>query len=318
MIYCFAEISPDSFQASLQKVWHFFETGGWSMVPIVLCSFAAVTLVIFKFLDLRTANVAPKELCRTLGRVEDMIAAGKLQELNRSIRTQDSVLSRICQHALLGTHRSKESAERSTESMAREEVSRLERGIPALEVIFTIAPMVGLIGTVGGLVSIFGSFGARGAGPDQAALISKGISEALNTTIAGLAVAVPCYIFQSFFSRKLEALALRMGTLTNALISAVYQTETDAPPAAIPSPPAKSTAPPPIPAAPTITAPKPQNGRLQNKKPAESELENGSSQTGLDYPERPTPRPQKVKAEQKNHADDEDHSGDDQPSSDDE
>ncbi len=41
-----------------------------------------------------------------------------------------------------------------------------------------------------------------------AQMIAKGISEALNTTIAGLAVAVPAYIFQSFFSRKLEAMAL--------------------------------------------------------------------------------------------------------------
>ena len=201
------------------------------MLPIVLCSMVGVTLVIFKFLDLRSSVVAPPELCATLTRVEELVEAGKLAELNRSIHRNESVLSRICEHALLTTHTSKESAERSTEGMAREEISRLERGIPGLEVIFTIAPMVGLIGTVGGLVSIFGTFGARAAGPDQAALISKGISEALNTTIAGLAVAVPCYIFQSYFSRRLETLALRMANLANGLISAVYRAESEPQPA---------------------------------------------------------------------------------------
>jgi biopolymer transport protein ExbB len=182
-----------------------------------------VTLIIFKFLDLRTGNIIPQNLCRSLQSAQDMASTGQLTELQRALRTNKSVLSRICQHALLSTHGDKASAERSTEAMAREEVSHLERGIPALEVIFTIAPMVGLIGTVGGLVSIFGSFGSRSGGPEQAALISKGISEALNTTIAGLAVAVPCYIFQSYFSRRLEKQALRMGTLTTGLISAIYR-----------------------------------------------------------------------------------------------
>ena len=236
-----AETTPGSFQESLEKVWHFFAVGGWYMLPIVLCSFAAMTLIIFKFLDLRKSAVVPGELCRTLGKVEEMISAGKLAELNRSIRSHDSVLSRICQHALLSTHSSKESAERSTEALAREEVSHLERGIPALEVIFTVAPMVGLIGTVSGLVTIFGTFGSRAAGPDQAALISKGISEALNTTIAGLAVAVPCYIFQSYFARKLETMALRMGTLTTGLISAAYRVEPEA--VAPPPPPPPPTKP---------------------------------------------------------------------------
>jgi biopolymer transport protein ExbB len=100
-------------------------------------------------------------------------------------------------------------------------------------VIFTIAPLLGLIGTVTGLVTIFGSFGTKAPGPEQAQMIAKGISEALNTTIAGLAVAVPAYIFQSFFSRKLEGLALRMSTLTTGLISAAYRTDVEE----IPPPP---------------------------------------------------------------------------------
>ncbi len=236
MLGFLAQTSPDSWQEALEKVWHFFVVGGWYMLPIALCSMVGVTLVIFKFLDLRSTVVAPARLCATLSQVDELVAAGKLAELKGAIRAHESVLSRICQHALLSTHSSKESAERSTEGMAREEVSRLERGIPGLEVIFTIAPMVGLIGTVGGLVSIFGTFGARAAGPDQAAIISKGISEALNTTIAGLAVAVPCYIFQSYFSRRLETLALRMANLVNGLISAAYRAEPEPVPAPEPMP----------------------------------------------------------------------------------
>lgn len=231
MAFCFTNLAPGSaviadlpqLHDGMQAVWHFFETGGWYMVPILICSLVAVMVVFMKFIDLRRSFIAPVELDRKLSEVEDLVATGRLEEISQSLRRHDSVLARISRHALLPTHGSKEEAEKSTETLAREEISRLERGIPLLEVIFTIAPLLGLIGTVSGMVHIFGSFGAKAAGPEQAMLISRGISEALNTTIAGLVVAVPCYIFQSYFSRKLEGLALRMATLTTGLIQAAYR-----------------------------------------------------------------------------------------------
>lgn len=216
-------LAESPFRESLDRVWHFFETGGWFMLPVVLCSFVAVMLTSMKFFDLRVSAVVPEPLAEKLAHVEELAAAGKLSDVTRSLRDNESTLARIARHALLPTHGSREEAEKSTEAVGREELSRLERGIPGLEVIFTIAPMLGLIGTVSGMVRIFGTIGARAAGPEQAQLISRGISEALNTTIAGLAVAVPCYIFQSYFTRRLERLALRTGTLTTGLIHAAYR-----------------------------------------------------------------------------------------------
>jgi biopolymer transport protein ExbB len=215
--------------SAFEKVWNFFYTGGWSMVPILICSMAALTLIVFKFIELRREAVIPKDLEMKLEAVEALVQSGRLQEISRSLRGSDAVLTRICRHGLLTTHGSKEEAERSTEVMAREEVSRLERGIPGLEVIFTIAPLLGLIGTAGGLVTIFATFGGRAAGPEQTALIARGISEALNTTIAGLVVAVPAYIFQTYFARRLEALALRMSSLVTALLNAAYRPVSELP-----------------------------------------------------------------------------------------
>jgi len=225
---------PNGFADGLQAVWNFFWVGGWYMAPILLCSFVALAVVVFKFIDLRRESIVPSELASKLSRIEELVEAGSLGEMSRSLRGNDAVLTRICRHALLGSHSSKEDAERSTEAIAREEVSKLERGIPVLEVIFTIAPLLGLIGTVSGLVTIFGSFGSRAAGPEQAQAIAKGISEALNTTIAGLVVAIPSYVFQSLFTRRLEALALRMSTLTTGLINAAYRAPVENPQMTVP------------------------------------------------------------------------------------
>ena len=53
--------------------------------------------------------------------------------------------------------------------------------------------------------------------------VSSGIAEALNTTIAGLAVAVPTVIAHSYFTKKLERMGVRMEVLTDNLISAFYK-----------------------------------------------------------------------------------------------
>lgn len=249
MVFSFTKfpflLAESPFRESLDRVWHFFETGGWFMLPVLLCSFVAVTLTIMKFYDLRVSAVVPEPLAEKLAHVEELAAAGKLSDVTRSLRENESSLARIARHALLPTHGSREEAEKSTEAVGREELSRLERGIPGLEVIFTIAPLLGLIGTASGMVRIFGSFGERTPGPEQARLISLGISEALNTTIAGLAVAVPCYIFQSYFARRLEGLSLRIGTLITGLMHAAYRpvgtAEETPPPEEASAPEAKST-----------------------------------------------------------------------------
>lgn len=215
--------SAGSFSESVKSVWHFFSSGGWFMAPIAACSLAAAALVILKFLELKREQIVPAALERTLENAGALGEAGRLSELERQLRGDESVLGRICRAVLFGRHPTRHDAERVAESLAREEVSKMERGVPALEVIFTVAPLLGLIGTVGGLVSIFSTFGSRAQTTEQSALIAQGISEALNTTIMGLAVAVPTYFFQSFFARRVEKLALRMGTLITGLLNAAYR-----------------------------------------------------------------------------------------------
>src|SRR5690606_34573297 len=78
------------------------------------------------------------------------------------------------------------------------------------------------IGTASGLVSIFSSFGGATPEADQARRIALGIAEAMNCTIAGLVVAVPALIAQVLFSRHVESLAHRMGSLVSGAIDACW------------------------------------------------------------------------------------------------
>ncbi|MES2706254.1 MAG: MotA/TolQ/ExbB proton channel family protein [Verrucomicrobiota bacterium] len=204
----------DNFSFSLQTLLDFFRTGGWFIFPIVVCWFISVTVIIWKALDLRRRCIIPPDLAAELENVGSTLRQGKFPALQARLQADPSILARLCRVGISGRHTTLESASRATETAAREEVSRLERGIPVLEIIFTIAPMLGLIGTVSGLVRIFSSLGTTSAqSAAQAREIAHGIAEAMNTTIAGLVVAVPAIIAQVLYSRQLERIALRLSTL---------------------------------------------------------------------------------------------------------
>lgn len=201
---------------SMNTVWTFFEKGGWPMAPILACSLLMAAIIVWKLLELRRRNVMPESLT-------DALEQGNVNAVAAAARDESSVLGRICAAALAGHHSDRESAARAAETLAREEVSRMERGVGWLDAVFTITPMIGLIGTTAGLVRIFANFGTVAQDAAQAQQIADGISEAMNCTIAGLGVAVPAFLAQLWFSRKVETQALRMSVLVNRLVDDAWR-----------------------------------------------------------------------------------------------
>ena len=101
---------------------------------------------------------------------------------------------------------------------ARLEIAAMERGMFLLDVIIAGAPLIGLLGTVTGLVQVFSQMPA-GGNIDQS-LVSQGISLALLTTMAGLAIALPTILFNSYLQRLLDKRAASIDWLTARLIDA--------------------------------------------------------------------------------------------------
>lgn len=75
----------------------------------------------------------------------------------------------------------------------------LDRGLSTLEVIGSLAPMLGLLGTVTGMIKAFINISKMGAGDPT--IVADGISEALITTAAGLYVAIPVIAAFNVFNR---------------------------------------------------------------------------------------------------------------------
>jgi biopolymer transport protein ExbB len=92
-----------------------------------------------------------------------------------------------------------------------------------------IAPLLGLLGTVLGIIRSFGALGAD-LGTARYVLLSKGISEALVNTCAGLAIGIPAMIFYAFFRGKAQKLISELESATThvlALLSLQYDKRTE-------------------------------------------------------------------------------------------
>ncbi len=99
------------------------------------------------------------------------------------------------------------------EALAREETARSARallaqaraGLRGLELAATIGPLLGLLGTVTGMISAFQALQEAGSRADPATL-AGGIWEALLTTAAGMAVAIPAQVALTWFESRIEAM----------------------------------------------------------------------------------------------------------------
>ena len=94
------------------------------------------------------------------------------------------------------------------EEVGRREAAEMERYIPVLGTIASIAPLLGLLGTVGGMILTFQVIEATGT-RDMASL-AGGISQALITTQLGLSVAIPLLLVHSFTQGRANALVAEL------------------------------------------------------------------------------------------------------------
>lgn len=207
--------------AALQSVVHFFVQGGLFMIPLLLCSVISVAVILIRALALRRSVVMPAAIEREIESIQPGDESNAAVRIARLACLDQSALGRITDVALRHLNWPKSENQEAVQTRARHEIVRLESGLFILEIIVGIAPLLGLLGAVSGLVTVFAAFGADAAAQDPHG-IAKGISEALSTTIVGLAIAIPSLIAYSHFSRKVETMAAEMESLVSDLLAKCY------------------------------------------------------------------------------------------------
>src|SRR5581483_3057969 len=127
-----------------------------------------------------------------------------------------------------GTVRNLTSIQRATQIAASEEITRMERRLPWLATTGAVTPFIGLFGTVWGIIDAFQGLGTAGAATIRA--VAPGISEALITTAAGLAAAIPAVIAYNIFSHQIREFAARSDDFSLELLNSFERYQASPPP----------------------------------------------------------------------------------------
>ncbi len=196
----------------------FLERGGPTLWLIAGLSVLTLTLIFWKlwrFTRLGAWQSAATPQAVTRWQSGDAAGALDLVTGRRSIRARMAATAMLARmDAVL------------TEAQAREEVvihaakdlSEARQGLRALELIATTAPLLGLLGTVLGMIDAFQALQETGNRADPAAL-AGGIWEALLTTAAGMAVAIPAGVALSWFESIIEHIQQDMEATATAIFT---------------------------------------------------------------------------------------------------
>jgi biopolymer transport protein TolQ len=118
-----------------------------------------------------------------------------------------------------GTMVSVTAVQRAMQIANSEELTRFERNLPWLAITGAVTPFVGLFGTVWGIIDAFHGLGTAGAATLRA--VAPGISEALITTAAGLAAAIPAVIAYNLIGGSIREFASRGDDFALEMLNAV-------------------------------------------------------------------------------------------------
>ena len=210
----FATLAPvaDAFQAT----WSFLVKGGFFMIPLAVCSVVGIMVILYKFLSLTRQRVLPAALVRDVEAFEHRLADNTADVIVRQFQTGHSTLARLCAVAIKSRGKTAAEITQAVESAAREETVHLHSGISVLDVLVTVAPLLGLLGSASGLVVVFEGLGET----TDHVLVAHGIAVALHTTIFGIVTAVVCVVAHSYFIRRIEKLTVRLESLLGDFVHA--------------------------------------------------------------------------------------------------
>jgi biopolymer transport protein ExbB len=188
-------------------------SGGTGIVVIGALSVLALAVSFERLANLRVRKMAPQALAdeaRALWR------AGSFEQLRELAGKEGSVLARVLAWMAEHRHMPLEVLAARSGEMAALELRQQQQKAYALNVVATIAPIVGLLGTVVGMIEAFHVIAFNGMG--DPALLAGGISKALVNTAAGLSVALPSLAMHHFLRHRMAGIGITLERQLNRLL----------------------------------------------------------------------------------------------------
>jgi biopolymer transport protein ExbB len=200
-------------------LWSLIKTGGVTMIPLGILSFAMVTFIVQNFFSLREKTLLHTEM---LPELLEMMLNKKVREALIYCRKHPSMFTNTFAAGLERCMKGDVDfvkVHESVEEASIEQMTQLMKPIDYLSIIGATSPMLGLLGTVMGMIKAFQTMGSQGMGKPE--VLAGNIGEALITTATGLIIAIPAMAFFFYFKKRFDKTLATLGRNLSYLFDAL-------------------------------------------------------------------------------------------------
>jgi biopolymer transport protein ExbB len=197
----------------------FLSHGGPMIWLIVACSALAIVVFIERLLHYHREQINSMEF---LNGVRNVLRRDNVVEALSICDATPGPVARLVKVAILSRDRGREGVREALEEAGLVEVPPLEEKLSILATVAQIAPLMGLLGTVLGFIKVFSVLQAQGSLAHMEAM-SRGVWQALISTAAGLAVAIPCYAGYNYLVTRVNAIVLDMEKAATEIVNIVTE-----------------------------------------------------------------------------------------------
>jgi biopolymer transport protein ExbB len=206
------------------NLWQMIVAGGplnlAFMGALGLISLVAAAVAIERLTNVTRGKLVPPALVRSL---EELVRSGdhRMEKYQAICDQHPSPLANVLRAGLLRAGRPLPEIEKALEDAAAREMAELRARVRPLSVAANVAPLIGLLGTVVGMLEAFRV--ASQAGLGKAELLAEGIYLALETTVAGLLIAIPAMLCAAYFASRGERFVREIGDHLTAALPVLAQ-----------------------------------------------------------------------------------------------
>lgn len=204
-------------------IWHMdpvkvFLAGGPIMWPILVSSIWALAIIIEKIWHLSRIRT---DAALFLKGILEKLKAHKVKEAISDCDAVSCPIGQILKAGILKEGRPRQEIKEAIEDASLYEIPLLERRLSALATIAHTAPLLGLLGTVTGMVRCFQTIQLKAGAlhPVSPGDLAGGIWEALLTTVFGLMVAIPAFIFYNYLVSRVNNIILELERAAAELVN---------------------------------------------------------------------------------------------------
>ena len=193
--------------------------GGWIMGIIGVLSVVAFYIFFERYFIIGRAAREDKGF---MDNIRTFIHEGKLESAKALCVANKSPIGRMIDKGLTRIGKPLNDINTAIENVGKLEVSKLEKNVAGLATIAGAAPMLGFLGTVIGMIRAFYDMSMAGNNINID-LLSRGIYQAMITTVGGLVVGIIAYIFYNILVARIQQVVYKLEITATEFMDVLHE-----------------------------------------------------------------------------------------------